>query len=183
MFRDSYTKRERSRYLSEKYMDATRREGERLKEQKARERSIREVYETNLQEIKRLLVTPLRLPYEVQQETGKELENAIHFKPEGWNVYLRMYTEKLPLKGIRSKFEIFGLDEKNNKYPVYQSNYFQMPMSFSHPYLQNVWRSFKWYPSGVHADGVSKNAPKDIEWRTDFMYEHYYIFIPNTAKN
>lgn len=183
MLHNSDRKRKRSRYLEEKYLDMVHVESKRLEERKARGRSIREEYEANLQEIKRLQVTPLRLPSEVQQETCKELENAVRFKPDGWNVYLRMYTERLPLKGIRSKFEVFGLDEKGNRYPAYQSNYFEMPMSFSHPYLQNEWRSFKWYPSGVHAEGVSKNAPKDIEWRADFMYTHYYIFIPNTPEN
>lgn len=39
------------------------------------------------------------------------------------------------------------------------------------------------YLDMVHAEGVSKNAPKDIERRADFMYTHYYIFIPNTPEN
>ncbi len=183
MFHNSDRNRERSRYLEEKYENMVRAEGKLLEERKVRGRLMCESYEANLQEIKRLQVTPLRLPSEVQQETCKELDNAVLFKPEGWNVYLRMYTERLPLKGIRSKFEVFGMDEKGNRYPVYQSNYFEMPMSFSHPYLQNVWHSFKWYPRGVHTEGVSKNAPKDIERRADFMHKHYYIFVPNTPEN
>lgn len=102
-------------------------------------------------DIKSLKVTPLLLPYSVQHETCKELEKALEYKPDGWDVYVQMYTERLPLKGIRSKFEICGLDEKGNRYPVYQSDYFEMPMRFSHPELQDNWYSFKWYPEGVHA--------------------------------
>ncbi len=181
MFRNSDRNSERSRYLEDKYENMVREEGELLKEREAR--SWREAFGANLQEIKRLKVTPLRLPYAARQETCKELENAILFKPDGWNVYLRMYTEQVPLKGIRSKFDVFGLDEKGNRYQVYQSYYFEMPMNFSLPYLQNEYRSFKWYPSGVHAMGVSKHAPKNIEPRADFMRKHYYIFVPNTPEN
>ena len=55
------------------------------------------------------MLPPLVLPYRAQQEVGKELAKAIDFKPDGWDVYLQMYTERVPLKGIRSKFEVSGL--------------------------------------------------------------------------
>ncbi len=69
-------------------------------------------YEAYKQRVKDLRVTPLVLPYSAQQEVCKELDKALDFKPNGWDVYLQMYTERVPLKGIRSKFEVFGLDEK-----------------------------------------------------------------------
>lgn len=102
-----------------------------------------------------------------------------------------MYTERVPLKGIRSKFEVFGLDEKGNRYPVYQSDYFDMTPGFSHPELQNTWYSFKWYPSGVHAGGISKNPALHIETKEVFSHEgyapplkeQYYIFVPNVPES
>lgn len=83
-------------------------------------------YEEYKQRVKDLKVTPLLLPYDVQREVCKELDKALDFKPDGWDVYLQMYTERVPLKGIKSKFEVSGLDEKGNRYPVYQSDYFDM---------------------------------------------------------
>ena len=68
------------------------------------------LYAEYKKEIKSLKVTPLLLPYDVQQETCKELDKALEFKPDWWDVYVQMYTERVPLKGIRSKFEVFGLD-------------------------------------------------------------------------
>ena len=95
-------------------------------------------YEKNRQVIRDLQVTPLRIPYAVNQEVCAELERAIEYKPDGWDVYVQMYTERVPLKGIRSKFEVFGLDEKGTRYLVYRSDFFEMPPSFSHPELQNT---------------------------------------------
>lgn len=69
-------------------------------------------YEEYKQRVKDLKVTPLVLPYDVRQEVCKELDKAIDFKPDGWDVYLQMYTERVPLKGVLSKFKVFGLDEK-----------------------------------------------------------------------
>lgn len=143
------------------------------------------------QDIKSLKVTPLLLPYEVQQETCKELDEALEYKPDGWDVYVQMYTERLPLKGIMSKFEIFGLDEKGNRYPVYQSDYFKMPARFSHPELQNNWYSFKWFPGGVHAGGITKLSGLYTEdtpgsrWsnRTLLREKGYYIFVPNVPES
>lgn len=141
--------------------------------------------------IKSLKVTPLRLPYDVQQETCKELDKALEFKPDGWDVYVQMYTERLPLKGIRSKFEVFGLDEKDNRYPVYKSDYFEMPMGFSHPELQDNWYSFKWYPHGIHAGGIVKMGKLFIENNPGSMWslrdvlreDGYYIFVPNVPES
>lgn len=87
-------------------------------------------YEKNRQVIRDLQVTPLRIPYAVNQEVCAELERAIEYKPDGWDVYLQMYTELVPLKGVRSKFEVFGLDEKGTRYPVYRSDFFEMPRAF-----------------------------------------------------
>ena len=147
-------------------------------------------YEKNRQVIRDLQVTPLRIPYAVNQEVCAELERAIEYKPDGWDVYLQMYTELVPLKGVWSKFEVFGLDEKGTRYPVYRSDFFEMPPSFSHPELQNTWFSFKWYPSGVHAGGISKNLALHIETKEVYtregyappLHEQYYIFVPNVPE-
>lgn len=149
------------------------------------------MYKKNLQVMRDLQVTPLRIPYEVNQEVCAELERAIEYKPDGWDVYLQMYTERVPLKGIRSKFEVFGLDEKGTRYPVYQSDYFDMPPRFSHPALQKHWYIFKWYPAGVHAGGISKNVALHIEAKDVFtregyappLHEQYYIFVPNVPES
>ena len=148
------------------------------------------LYTEYKKDVKSLKVTPLLLPYDVQHEVCKELDKALDFKPDGWDVYLQMYTERVPLKGIKSKFEVFGLDEKGNRYPVYQSDYFEMPMSFSHPELQNTWYSFKWYPHGVHAGGIVKMGKLFIENTPGSMWSHrdilredgYYIFVPNVPE-
>lgn len=147
--------------------------------------------EKNRQIIRDLQVTPLRIPYAVNREVCAELERAIEYKPDGWDVYLQMYTELVPLKGVRSKFEVFGLDEKGTRYPVYRSDFFEMPPSFSHPELQNTWFSFKWYPSGVHAGGISKNLALHIEAKEVYtregyappLHEQYYIFVPNVPES
>lgn len=149
------------------------------------------LYTEYKKDIKSLKVTPLLLPYDVQQETCKELDKALDFKPDGWDVYVQMYTERVPLKGIRSKFEVFGLDEKGNRYPVYQSDYFEMPMGFSHPELQDKWHSFKWYPHGVHAGGIVKMGILFIETNPGSMWGRratlreagYYIFVPNVPES
>lgn len=154
----------------------------------ANQRSLYTEYKKDVQSLK---VTPLLLPYDVQQETCKELDKALEFKPDGWDVYVQMYTERLPLKGIRSKFEVFGLDEKGNRYPVYQSDYFEMPMGFSHPELQYNWHSFKWFPHGVHAGGIVKlnklfieNNPGSMWSQREVLREDgYYIFIPNVPES
>lgn len=147
------------------------------------------IYKTNRQVIRDIKVTPLRLPYNVKQEVCGELERAIEYKPDGWDVYLQMYTELVPLKGVRSKFEVFGLDEKGTRYPVYRSDFFEMPPSFSHPELQNTWFSFKWYPSGVHAGGISKKLVLHIEAKEVYegyappLHKQYYIFVPNVPES
>lgn len=149
------------------------------------------IYKENRKIIQGLKVTPLRLPYGVHQEVCGELERALEYKPDGWDVYLQMYTERVPLKGVRSKFEVFGVDEKGTRYPVYQSDFFEMPPSFSHPELQNTWFSFKWYPSGVHAGGISKFEALHIETKDVFtrkgyappIHEQYYIFVPNVPES
>lgn len=141
--------------------------------------------------IKTLKVTPLLLPYDVQREVCKELDKALDFKPDGWDVYLRMYTERVPLKGIKSKFEVFGLDEKGNRYPVYQSDYFDMPPEFSPPELQNIWYSFKRYPDGIHAGGVVKmgdlytksSVGSRLPTRHTLREAGYYIFVPNVPES
>lgn len=148
-------------------------------------------YEKNRQVIRDLRVTPLRIPYAVNQEVCAELERAMEYNPDGWDVYLQMYTELVPLKGVRSKFEVFGLDEKGNRYPVYQSDYFDMPANFAHPELQNTWFSFKWYPEGIHAGGISKFEALHIETKEVFsrvgyappLHEQYYIFVPNVPES
>lgn len=148
-------------------------------------------YEEYKQRVKDLKVTPLVLPYDVQQEVGKELDKAIDFKPDGWDVYLQMYTERVPLKGIKSKFEVFGLDEKGNRYPVYQSDYFDMTPGCSHPELQNTWYSFKWYPHGVHAGGVVNMGELYTESRVGsrlptrhvLVPGGYTIFVPNVPES
>ena len=106
-------------------------------------------------------------------------------------MYVQMYAERVPLKGIQSKFEVFGLDEKGNRYPVYKSDFFEMPAGFSHPALQKHWYSFKWYPSGVHARGISKIEAFHIETKEVFsregyappLHEQYYIFVPNVPES
>lgn len=148
-------------------------------------------YEEYKQVIKDHKVTPLTLPCYVQQEVGKELDKALDSKPDGWDVYLQMYTERVPLKGIRSKFEIFGLDEKGTWYPVYKSDYFDMPSGFSHPELQYNWFSFKWYPYGIHAGGVVKIGELYTESyvgsrlpaRHTLVNGGYTIFVPNVPES
>lgn len=148
-------------------------------------------YEEYKQRVKDLKVTPLVLPYDVRQEVCKELDKAIDFKPDGWDVYLQMYTERVPLKGIRSKFEVSGLDEKGTRYPVYQSDYFYMPPGFSHPELQNTWFSFKWYPHGVRAGGVvnmgglytESRVGSRIPKRHVLVPGGYTIFVPNVPES
>jgi hypothetical protein len=148
-------------------------------------------YKKNLQLMRDFKVTPLRIPYAVNQEVCAELERVVEYKPDGRDVYLQMYTKRVPLKGIQSKFEVFGLDEQGNQYPVYQSDFFEMPARFSHPELQNNWFSFKWYPSGVHAGGISKNEALHIETKEVFsregcappLQEQYYIFVPNVPES
>nr|DAS46446.1 MAG TPA: hypothetical protein [Caudoviricetes sp.] len=135
-------------------------------------------YEEYKQRVKDLKVTPLVLPYYVQQEVGKELDKALDFKPDGWDVYLQMYTERVPLKGIRSKFEVFGLDEKGTRYPVYQSDYFDVTPCFSHPELQNTWFSFKWYPRGVHAGGVVNMGELYTESRVGSRLPTRHVLVP-----
>nr|DAJ20969.1 MAG TPA: hypothetical protein [Siphoviridae sp. ctEci12] len=159
--------------------------------QEKENRHQRLLYAEYKKDIKALKVTPLLLPYDVQQETCKELDKALEFKPDGWDVYLQMYTEHLPLKGIRSKFEVCGLDEKGNRYPLYQSDYFEMPRGFSHPELQDTWYSFKWYPQGVHAGGIVKmdklfieNNPGSMWSERDVLREDgYHIFVPNVPES
>lgn len=149
------------------------------------------MYKKNRQVMRDLKVTPLRIPYAVKQEVCGELERAIEYKQDGWDVYLQMYTERLPMKGIQSKFEIAWRDENGNRYPVYKSDVFEMPARFSHPKLQNTWFSFKWYPSGVHAGGISKNTALHIEAKDVFtregyappLHEQYYIFVPNVPES
>lgn len=149
------------------------------------------MYKKNRQLIRDLRVTPLRLPYGVQQEVCGELERALEYKPDGWDVYLQMYTERVPLKGIRAKFEVFGTDKKGNRYPVYQSDYFDMPANFAHPELQNAWFSFKWYPESIHAGGISKFEALHIETKDVFacegyappLHDKYYIFVPNVPES
>lgn len=127
----------------------------------------------------------------MQQEVGKELDKALDFKPNGWDVYLQMYTERVPLKGIKSKFEVFGLDEKGNRYPVYQSDYFDMTPGFSHPELQNTWYSFKWYPYGIRAGGVVKmgdlytesTVGSRLPTRHVLVPGGYTIFVPNVPES
>lgn len=143
------------------------------------------------QDIKNLKVTPLLLPYNVQREVCKELDKALDFKPDGWDVYLQMYTERVPLKGIKSKFEVFGLDEKGNRYPVYQSDYFDMTPGFSHPELQNTWFSFKWYSDGIHAGGVvnlgdlyaESRVGSRIPTRHVLRGGGYHVFVPNVPES
>ncbi len=159
--------------------------------EKSRNNRVFAEYEEYKQRVKDLKVTPLLLPYDVQREVGKELGKAFDFKPEGWDVYLQMYTERVPLKGIRSKFEVFGLDEKGTRYPVYQSDYFDMPSGFSHPELQNTWYSFKWYPNGIHAGGVVKmgdlytesSVGSRIPTRQTLREAGYYIFVSNVPES
>lgn len=149
------------------------------------------IYKENRKIIQGLKVTPLRLPYGVHQEVCGELERALEYKPDGWDVYLQMYTERVPLKGIRSKFKVFGMDKKGNLYPAYQSDYFDMPASFAHPELQNTWFSFKWYPEGIHAGGISKFEALHIETKDVFaregyappLHDKYYIFVPNVPES
>lgn len=149
------------------------------------------IYKENRKIIQGLKVTPLRLPYGVHQEVCGELERALEYKPDGWDVYLQMYTERVPLKGIRSKFDVSGTDKKGNRYPVYQSDYFDMPASFAHPELQNTWFSFKWYPHGIHAGGISKFEALHIETKDVFaregyappLHDKYYIFVPNVPES
>ena len=160
-------------------------------EEKTRNNSVFAVYEEYKQCVKDLKITPLLLPYDVQREVCKELDKAIDFKPDGWDVYLQMYTERIPLKGIKSKFEVSGLDEKGNRYPVYQSDYFDMSPGFSHPELQNTWYSFKWYPDGIHAGGGVKmdylytesSVGRRLPLRHTLWEAGYYIFVPNVPES
>lgn len=159
--------------------------------EKSRNNRVLAEYEAYKQRVKDLRVTSLLLPYDVQREVGKELDKALNFKPDEWDVYLQMYTERVPLKGIRSKFEVFGLDEKGNRYPVYQSDYFDMPSGFSHPELQNNWFSFKRYPYGIHAGGVVKigelytesSVGSRLPTRCVLRGGGYTIFVPNVPES
>lgn len=159
--------------------------------EKSRSNRVFAEYEDYKQDLKNLKVTPLLLPYDVQREVCKELDKAIDFKPDGWDVYLQMYTERVPLKGIKSKFEIFGLDEKGTRYPVYQSDYFDMSPGFSHPELQNTWYSFKWYLDGIHAGGVVRlgdlytesSVGSRLPTRHTLREAGYYIFVPNVPES
>lgn len=89
------------------------------------------MYKKNRQLIRDLRVTPLRLPYSVQQEVCGELE------------------------------------------------------------LQNTWFSFKWYPEGIHAGGISKFEVLHIETKDVFardgyappLHDKYYIFVPNVPES
>lgn len=47
------------------------------------------LYAEYKKDIKSLKVTPLLLPYDVQQETCKELDKALEFKPDGCDVTYR----------------------------------------------------------------------------------------------
>lgn len=162
-----------------------------LEAEQSRNNRVLAEYEEYKQRVKDLKVTPLVLPYGVRQEVGKELDKALDFKPDGWDVYVQMHTERVPLKGIQSKFEVFGLDEKGNRYPVYQSDYFDMPPGFSHPELQNTWFSFKWYPDGIHAGGVVKmdylytesSVGSRLPTRHTLREAGYYIFVPNVQES
>lgn len=159
--------------------------------EKTRNNNVFASFEEYKRGIKTLKVTPLLLPYDVQREVCKELDKALDFKPDGWDVYLQMYTERVPLKGIKSKFEVSGLDEKGNRYPVYQSDYFDMTPGFSHPELQNTWFSFKWYPDGIHAGGVVKMGylytescvGSRLPTRHTLREAGYYIFVPNVPES
>ena len=159
--------------------------------EKSRSNRVFAEYEDYKRDLKNLKVTPLLLPYDVQREVCKELDKAIDFKPDGWDVYLQMYTERVPLKGIKSKFEIFGLDEKGTRYPVYQSDYFDMSPGFSHPELQNTWYSFKWYLDGIHAGGVVRlgdlytesSVGSRLPTRYTLREAGYYIFVPNVPES
>ena len=51
------------------------------------------MYKKNRQVMRDLKVSPLRIPYAVKQEVCGELERALEYKPDGWDVYLQMYTE------------------------------------------------------------------------------------------
>lgn len=150
-----------------------------------------ETYENNRQIMRDLKVTPLRLPYAVYQDVCAELERAIEYKPDGWDVYLQMYTERVPLKGIQSKFEIAGRDEAGKRYPVFKSDVFDMSENFAHPATLKHWCSFKWYPDGVHTWGITKEEALHIEPREVFtragysppLSKQYYIFIPNVPES
>ena len=162
-----------------------------IEAEKSRNNRVFAEYEEYKQRVKDLKVTPLVLPYSAQQEVSKELDKALNFKPDVWDVYVQMYTERVPLKGIRSKFEVFGLDEKGTRYPVYQSDYFYMPPGFSHPELQNTWFSFKWYPHGVRAGGVvnmrelytESRVGSRIPTRHVLVPGGYTIFVPNVPES
>lgn len=146
--------------------------------EKSRNSRVLAEYEEYKQCVKDLKVTPLVMPYDAQQEVGRELDKALSVKPDGWDVYLQMYTERVPLKGIRSKFEVFGLDEKGTRYPVYQSDYFDVTPGFSHPELQNTWFSFKWYPLGVHAGGVVNMGELYTESRVGSRLPTRHVLVP-----
>lgn len=111
-------------------------------------------YEEYKQRVKDLRVTPLVLPYDVQQE-------------------------------------VFGLDEKGTRYPVYPSDHFDVTPGFSHPELQNTWFSFKWYPHGVHAGGVVKmgelytesSVGSRLPTRHVLVPGGYTIFVPNVPES
>lgn len=158
---------------------------------KSRNNRVFAEYEAYKQRVKDLKVTPLVLPYAVQQEVCKELDKALDFKPNGWDVYLQVYTERVPLKGIRSKFEIAGRDENGNRYPVYKSDVFEMPARFSHPALQKHWCSFKWYPGGIHAGGVVNMGElyteslvgSRIPTRHVIRGGGYTLFVPNVPES
>lgn len=162
-----------------------------IEAEKSRNNRVFAEYEEYKQDIKNLKVTPLLLPYDVQREVCKELDKAIDFKPDGWDVYLQMYTERVPLKGTKSKFEVFGLDEKGNRYPVYQSDYFNMTPGFSHPELQNTWYSFKWHPDGIHAGDVVKmgelytesSVGSVLPTRHVLRGGGYTLFVPNVPES
>lgn len=162
-----------------------------IEAEKSRNNRVFAEYEAYKHLVKDLKVTPLALPYSAKQEVGKELDKALDFKPDGWDVYLQMYTERVPLKGVLSKFMVFGLDEKGTRYPVYQSDYFDMPPDFSHPELQNTWYSFKWYPHGVHAGGVvnmgglytESSAGSKLPTRHVLVPGGYTLFVPNVPES
>lgn len=106
--------------------------------EKSRNNRVFTEYEEYKQRVKDLNVTPWYYLMTCNMRYAKSLIKHLTSSQTG-DVYLQMYTERVPLKGIRSKFDVFGLDEKGNRYPVYQSDYFDMSPGFSHPELQNAW--------------------------------------------
>ena len=149
------------------------------------------IYKENRKIIQGLKVTPLRLPYGVHQEVCGELERALEYKPDGWDVYLQMYTERVPLKGIRSKFDVFGTDKKVTGTRCTSPITSICPrashtLSYKTPGLVSSGTRMAYTPGGISKFEALHIETKDVFAREGYappLHDKYYIFVPNVPES